>query len=159
MLIPWSSIDSRSPATVWRNIFLATWWLTVVLAIAALVTAPFDFFASENPLEADINVGDRIANAILVVLVQNVVLAMLLFAAQVVRLLEEGHAIARQGNLSLPRGSNQASPDAGVVSPKSPDDEAAIGIWYCDGCRSRNGRFDSRCWNCHLQQDSPSIAE
>lgn len=94
MLISRSYLETSSPAAVWRRLFRTAWWFTGVLVVAALVVAPIDFFAGGNPGWTEIGPGDRVANAISVLLLHNVLLMMMLFAAHVTRLLEAGQANA-----------------------------------------------------------------
>jgi len=154
MLIPASYTDAPSPSTVWEGMFRATWWLTLVLAGLGALAAPIDLFAGENPLRQSIGVGDRIANAVVIVLIQNVVLAFILFAAHVTRLLEEVARANRTVNGHTSPAATRTAREAEAQPISSPEsargaDEPPAHLWDCPNCGSRNGMFDKvKCWRC-----------
>jgi hypothetical protein len=135
MLIPLAALKAQTPSETWSSIFKATWVLSFVLAIAAFAAAPIDFFAdAAQPGVPSISAEDRFTNLVLVILLQNVVLAFLLFATHVTSLLEAALPQASSpGPVSVPKAPKPPSPDA----------------WTCRSCGTLN-EPDSRgiCRSC-----------
>lgn len=145
MLIPPSFVKERPAADAWRDIYITTWWLTVLVTAGAFFASPLDFFPSADPLDREIGVGDRIANSVVVILAQNVVLLMILFAAHVVRSLEE---LVAQGKTSPAVSSPTHPPRSAPQQATNDDPRETPGIWYCAACQTKNGQFDVNCWRC-----------
>lgn len=171
MLIPLSGVDARSPSSLWASIFGATWWLTIAFAVIVAIAPPIDFFVPAAGRVGSTGWDDRIANVVAVVLLQNVVLAFILLAAHVTRLLE-----------SIAASVAKDAPD-GMPSPRSVSDRAVMkgqvsirpntasvpsdgdlhdwegNRWECSSCGAPNGLLDRwNCWRCKAPKPKPDDA-
>lgn len=129
MLIPFTATRARLTSESWEGAFKGTWVLTILFAVLAFIAPPIDFISDPNrPLITGI--GDRVLNTLLVVLVQNVFLAFLLFAVHVTRLLE---------GMTTETGEEVVA--TSVLTPSAP--------WTCSTCSTANTAEDDRvCRKC-----------
>lgn len=169
-MIPPSAVNARRPSSVWADIFAVSWGLTIVVAVLVLIAPPVDLFVdADKPFVRSIGWGDRIANTVAVVLIQNVVLAFILLATHLTRLLEGiAASVKEEPALDVPSHPSAPAPAAmkGSVSARPATDPMTQerdrfdwegSRWECSSCGAPNGLLDRwGCWRCKTPKPEPA---